>query len=226
MPLPPHLIKVGARDSPLSRKQVEEVEKELQLFRPELQFAPTYVKTAGDYDKKTSLRSLEKTDFFTKEVDALLLQGICDITIHSAKDLPEPLTAGLSLIALTRGQDPRDALVMRGHSRFDQLPTHALIATSSLRREENVRLLRSDLKFVDIRGTIEERLERLYQKEIDALVVAEAALIRLGLTTLNRMYLPGEVALNQGRLALLARQDNSEMKDLFSPIDENRLSRP
>ena len=109
----PQKIMVGARSSPLSKAQVDEVMRELSKHRQDVEFLCVFLQTHGDKDLKTSLRSLDKTDFFTKEVDDLVLQGKCRIGIHSAKDLPDPLAEGLSLIALTKGVNPADALVMR-----------------------------------------------------------------------------------------------------------------
>jgi hydroxymethylbilane synthase len=209
-------IKVGARGSPLSRKQVEEVYKELKALHPHVLFHPSFVETVGDRDKKTSLRLLDKTDFFTREIDHLLLKGECRIAIHSAKDLPHPLPPGLALAALTKGVDPSDSLVLRHQ---ETLPQDGIVATSSERREASVKCLFPHARFVDIRGTIEERLARLDQKVIDGVVIAEAALIRLGLTTLNRLPLPGENAPLQGRLAVIVRQEDHEMLALFKELN-------
>src|ERR1700675_2982078 len=104
-------ITVGARGSQLSQMQVWEVHRELLQHHPNIQFKPTWITTMGDKDKQTSLRDLDKTDFFTREVDQLQLQREFRISIHSAKDLPEPLAPGLKIIALTKGVDPTDVLV-------------------------------------------------------------------------------------------------------------------
>lgn len=209
-------ITVGARSSSLSRKQVEEVYEELHLIYPQVRFRPIFVETKGDLDKKTSLRTLDKTNFFTQEIDQMLLQEECRIAIHSAKDLPQPLPQGLVLAGLTRGIDPSDALVLRGQEVF---PENGIVATSSERREESVRCLFPQARFVDIRGTIQERLAQLYlPANIDGVVIAEAALIRLGLTALNRIRLPGQTAPLQGRLAIIAREHDREMLDLFSNL--------
>jgi hydroxymethylbilane synthase len=206
-------IVVGARSSPLSRAQVEEISQELKCS---CQFEPIWIETTGDLDKKTSLRSLEKTDFFTKEIDALLLAGKIRIAIHSAKDLPDPLPKGLALIALTKGLDPRDSIVFRLGETLEMAKT---IATSSVRREEMVYSLRPSVKFVDIRGTIQERLSALEKGIVDGVIIAEAALIRLQLTRLNRLILPGETAQNQGRLAIVGREGDTEMSQVFSCLD-------
>ncbi len=215
-----HEITVGARGSPLSCAQVQEVYDELLKFHPHVIFQPIWVETTGDRDLKTSLASLDKTDFFTKEVDALQLAGGCRISIHSAKDLPDPLSRGLTLIALTRGLDPSDALVLRTGDTLATLPPHARIGTSSIRRQHVIHELRSDLRCVDIRGTIGRRLALLDQGEIDGVIIAEAALMRLGLTDRPRIQLTGETAKHQGRLAVLAREEDVEMKQLFACIDE------
>jgi hydroxymethylbilane synthase len=208
-------IKVGARASKLSQAQVWEVHRELAHYHPDIEFVPEWVTTTGDKDQNTSLRTMGKTDFFTKEVDALQLDGKIRISIHSAKDLPEPLAEGLQLVALTRGVDPSDSLVYN----TDPLPHGAKIGTSSLRREQNLMQWRPDFKCVDIRGNIQQRLSLLDEGEIDGIVMAEAALIRLGLTHRKRIPLDGEAAPLQGQLAVIARSEDKEMAELFSCID-------
>jgi hydroxymethylbilane synthase len=187
-------MRVGARNSPLSRAQVDEIRKELNL-----DFDVVWVETTGDKDKTTSLRAMEKTDFFTRELDEMLLQGKIDAAIHSAKDLPDPLPCGLKVAYLSRGVDPRDSLVYREPVR--------VVATSSVRREEAVRKLFPDCRFVDLRGTIHERLAKL--GEVDGVVIAEAALIRLGLTHLQRIVLDAETAPLQGKLALVCKEERA-----------------
>lgn len=207
-------MKVSARGSLLSQAQVREVLEELRQFHPAVQFTPIYTETKGDRDQKTSLKSLGKCDFFTREVDRFVLDKECRIAIHSAKDLPEPLPEGLALIALTKGVDPGDSLVFR-----EPLKQNAVVATSSIRREELVRQLLPEATFVDIRGAVENRLETLERGDVDGVVIAEAALIRLGLTHLNRIKLPGVAAEHQGQLAVVARVEDREMFDLFRPLD-------
>lgn len=141
------------------------------------------------------------------------LQGRFRISIHSAKDLPDPLASGLKIIALTKGIDPSDALVYN-----QELPANALIATSSHRREQNLREWKEGLRFVDIRGTIQERLALLDSGKIDGVVIAEAALIRLGLMQRRRMQISGETAPMQGRLAIIALSNDHEMEQLFRCI--------
>lgn len=213
-------LKIAARGSPLSIAQVEELQS---LIHPLVAFEPVFVETYGDKDRETSLRSLGKTDFFTREVDALVLGGHCDISVHSAKDLPDPLPDQLSLIALTKGVDARDALVLREGESVESLPAGAVIATSSERRIDAVNALRSGFSFIDLRGTIGERLQLLQDGSADGVVVAEAALIRLKLTHLNRVYLPGATVPGQGKLAIVGRADRKYLLEkLFTCLDREK----
>lgn len=212
-------ITIASRSSPLAKAQVEEVLKELNLHHPSITFSCLFLNTTGDRDQMTSLRSLDKTDFFTKEIDDLLLSGACRIGIHSAKDLPEPIPKGLFIAAITKGLDPADSLVLKSGMKLSDLPHLPTIATSSVRREDAVRKLLPHARFVDIRGTIHQRLAILNQEAIDGVVLAEAALIRLNLTHLNRVKIPGTTTPLQGQLAVVIRDDDAEMKVLFSCID-------
>lgn len=213
------ILSLTSRRSPLAIAQVDEVLKELTLHHPSVQFSCNFIDTTGDIDQKTSLRTLDKTNFFTKEIDEALLSGACRIAVHSAKDLPEPLPEGLTLVALTKGVDSSDALVLKPEVTLETLRRGCVIATSSVRREEAVRQLIPHANFVDIRGTINQRLMVLENEGIDGVVIAEAALIRLGLRNLNRVILPGDTTPLQGQLAVLARTDDTEMHFLFSCMD-------
>lgn len=218
-------ITVAARASPLSVSQTYEVLKGIQKIHPEMEFEPHFLKSHGDVDLSTSLRTLDKTDFFTREIDALVLNNTCQIAIHSAKDLPETIPDGLKIVAITRGIDPSDSLVLREYDTLESLKSGSIIATSSLRREEVVRSLRNDLQFRDLRGTIHKRLELLQKGEADGVVIAEAALLRLNLSYLNRVRLPGATSEMQGQLAILARVDDEEMETLFAPLDSRKMQK-
>jgi len=213
------VLKVGARFSPLSQVQVQEVLSKVQTHHPHIHFDISYIPTMGDIDLQKSLRTLEKTNFFTKEIDELLLNGDCRIGIHSAKDLPHPLLQGLELVCITESIDSSDSLVLQHHLTLETLPYQAVIATSSIRREERVRELKPDVCFIDLRGTIHQRLAKLETGEAHGVVIAEAAIIRLGLQHLNRLKLPGEGVEGQGQLAVLARENDREIYELFHCID-------
>lgn len=171
------VLRVGTRPSPLAIKQVDELKK---MF-PWVNLETVIISTIGDKDKITSLINVEGSDFFTKEIDQALLSGEIDVALHSSKDLPEQLTQGLKIIIETKPISPFDALVSKGRLKLLELPYASRVGTSSQRRRVHVHLLRKDLILVDIRGNIEERLNLIDTGKIDALVVAHAALIRLGL---------------------------------------------
>lgn len=208
----------GARSSMLSRKQFEEVQCALQALHPHIVLEPIWAQSPGDRDHAVSLRTVNKTDFFTKDLDDLLLAGQIRVAVHSAKDLPHPLPEGLIVAAITCGIDPRDSLVMREKESWQSLPKGAKIGVSSDRRERLVLSLRSDFSFVDLRGTIEMRLAKLTNKEIDGLVMAEAALIRLGWTHWNRCIFEEKTAPLQGKLAVVCRIEDEEMQQLFHHV--------
>lgn len=215
----PKPIRVGARDSNLSKAQVAEVFSAFTPFHPNDLFEPIWIKTTGDKDLKTPLVTLEKTDFFTKELDEMVLKGEVDIAIHSAKDLPEPLSAGLEIFALTRGVDPSDVLVLRDQETLASLGSFPVVGTSSQRREETIKQLLPHASFLQIRGSVPSRIEQLNRGDFDALVTAEAALIRLKLTHLNRLFLKGETAPFQGQLAIVGRKNDFKYKELFECLD-------
>lgn len=209
-------VSVGCRESNLSKKQFEE----LQALLP-FPLTPVHVTTRGDRDQKTSLRTLDKTDFFTRDIDQMQLRGECRLSLHSAKDLPDPIPEGLVIAAITEGVDRSDSLVLRDG---ETLQPGMKIGSSSPRREEAARQLEPQLTFHDIRGVIEQRLS-LLNSGLDGVVIAEAALIRLGLTHLNRLTLPGETTPLQGQLAVLARADDGEMLAHLASIDTRDIHR-
>lgn len=193
------LLRLVSRSSCLAKAQVAEF-----VLETDAKVEPFFIESTGDLDKKTSLRGLEKSDFFTKELDAWVLEEKADLALHSAKDLAEPLPKGLVCLWMSQGIDSRDALVVRDLIAFKKIE-EPKVATSSERREEAVRKVVPSACFQDLRGTILERLSFL-ERGVDGIVVAEAALIRLKLTHLPRLYLPGTTASLQGKLAIIAKE--------------------
>jgi hydroxymethylbilane synthase len=209
----PISIKIAARSSNLSKAQVLEVKELLKEQGVHVEFDAHLIDTLGDKDKTTSLKNQTNTNFFTKELDDLLLKGIVQATIHSAKDLPDPLPRGIEIVALTKGLSPLDCLV------FKTLPKKNIrIGTSSKRREDMLKTLYKEAIIKDIRGTIEERLKLIDDGIVDGVVVAKCALTRLGLEHLNYIHLPISTHPMQGRLAILAREGDLEIKQLFARI--------
>ena len=207
-------INIGSRQSPLAQAQVKEV---LGLLKTPVAHQLIQFSTRGDEDKTTSLTSLPAEDFFTNTLDQALLEGKIDIAIHSAKDLPKTLPAGLHIVALTAANDETDAWV--GNSALNVLPNGTRIGTSSLLRQSQIKQLYPNAVCVDIRGTINERLECLKKGEVDGLVIAACALKWLGLAHLIKDIFPWEAAALQGQLAVVARAGDAHIKELFYSID-------
>ncbi len=210
-------IKAAIRGSLLSQKQAEEIERALCAYFPGVSIQKLCTSSTGDLDQITSLRSQENTDFFTKEIDEKVLSGLADVAIHSAKDMPSALPDGLEIIALTEGIDPTDSLVFRKGISLSSFPCKGRVGASSIRREEMVKKTLPQAVFVDIRGSVPKRLARL-RIDLDAVVVAEAALLRLG-SSLFRIPLEGKTHPMQGRLAVVAKTSCTAVKKLFSTID-------
>ena len=210
------VLKAGTRPSPLAIKQTEEIKR---LF-PFVQFEVILIETKGDKDKKTLLSNVEGSDFFTKEIDDALLSGRIDIGVHSAKDMPEVLPKGLAVVFETASISPNDALISRGNLKFAQLVKNSRVGLSSARRKGQIQKLRKDLRIVDIRGTIGERIALLDSGKIDALIVAYAALVRLGLNERIAEIFPLDILQahpKQGKLSLVAREEDCEgIKSILS----------
>ena len=206
--------KIGTRTSSLALKQVEEVLGALKKFYPAVRISIVGIDTYGDKDKTTPVSKIEGSDFFTREIDEALLNGKIDFAVHSAKDLADNLREGLVIAAITDSIDPYDVLVSKSGLGLDELPYGARIGTSSLRRKRQLKNYRNDLQIVDIRGNIEERLRKLDETGLDAIVIAAAGLIRLGLENRITQRIPSDILQPhplQGRLAIEARRDDEDI---------------
>lgn len=214
--------KVGTRTSPLALKQVDEVIYHLKNYYKDINIEIVGIDTYGDKDKATPISDIEGTDFFTREIDNALLQDEIDFAVHSAKDLPDKISEGLFVAAITKSIDPDDALVSKYNLKIDELKKGARIGASSQRRKTQLLAYRSDFKIVDIRGNIHERLDKLEKDNLDAIVVAACALTRLGLEHKISQRLPHNILEPhplQGSLAIVVKEDRKELIELLRVID-------
>ncbi|NQT75184.1 MAG: hydroxymethylbilane synthase [Candidatus Omnitrophica bacterium] len=215
----PTRIKVGARPSRLALKQVEEIQRLL----PDIKFDIVPIETKGDRDKATPLSLQENTGFFTYEIEKALLNRAIDAAIHSAKDLEENSPQDLVIAAKTNSVSRSDALVARENFTLDTLPAGSIVGTSSINRKLGISNYRSDLVALDIRGNIDERLLQLERGYFDAIIVAHAALIRLGYENRASQIIPENIIQPhplQGRLAVQVRKDRIDLIKIFRRIDE------
>jgi uroporphyrinogen III methyltransferase/synthase len=208
-------IRVISRSSNLALKQVGEV---FALFH-EIAYQLISVESFGDKHKDISLLTNTVADIFTRELDNALLKNEADIAIHSAKDLPYPLPQGLEIIALFEAFDKTDSLVSRNNLTLAQLPADSKIGTSSPTRKRELLQINENFQIVSIRGTIEDRIAQVDSGYIDGLIVATCALKRLGLENRIAEVLPFETHSLQGNLAIVAKSENAELKELFAKYD-------
>ncbi len=166
---------IGSRGSPLALAQVTLIKSLL----PGVLVETVIIKTSGDKFLEVSLAAAGGKGLFTKEIEDQLLAGTIQVAIHSLKDLPTDLPAGLTLAAVPAREDARDVFVSRRYSSLDELPTGAHVATSSIRRKAQLLARRPDLKISEIRGNVATRLQKL--TEFDGTLLAAAGLKRLGL---------------------------------------------
>jgi len=225
--------RIGTRTSSLALRQVEEILQALRKFYPHTKdfgvgVYPDFkaevigIDTYGDRDKITPISEIEGTDFFTNEIDEALLKSRIDFAVHSAKDLPGQIPEGLYIVAITKSIDSYDALVSENDLSLEELPFGARIGTSSLRRKQQLKSYRDDFDIVDIRGNIEERLEKLDNGNLDGIVIATCALVRLGLENRITQRIPFEILKPhplQGSLAVVIRERDLPLRTLFSIID-------
>ena len=219
------ILRIGTRTSPLALKQVEEVLNVLREVYPVNKAQIVTVDTYGDRDKNTPISDIEGSDFFTKEIDEALLRGEVDFVIHSAKDLPNRLREGLIIAAVTKGLDSHDVLVSKRGLKLDELSEGAMLGISSRRRKDGLKRFRPDFNVVDIRGNIGERLARLDSSDLDGIVTAGCALLRLGLKRRITQIIPFKIIephTMQGALAILTRKKDKDLIKLLSILDSPR----
>jgi hydroxymethylbilane synthase len=198
-------LRLGTRGSPLALWQTRQVEARLNQLFPALQTEICILNTRGDQILDRPLAAIGDKGLFTQELEEGLLQGSLDLAVHSLKDLPTELPPGLALGAILERHAPWDVLVSRDQRALAELPPGALIGTGSQRRQRQLQQARPDLRFADLRGNIQTRLNKLARGDYDAIVMAQAALDRLELTQVVREMLPPEImlpAVGQGAIGV------------------------
>ncbi len=211
-------LRIGTRGSALALWQARHV---AELLRPQA-VELVLIETTGDRVRDRALSQIGGDGLFTKEIQNALLDGRADVAVHSLKDLPTTPAPELVLAAVPERGPTGDVLVSRKHRSFDELPRGAVVATSSLRRRAQVLHRRPDLEVRDLRGNVETRLRKLDEQGLDAIILAEAGLRRLGLEghiteVLDRSWmLP---AVGQGALGLECRADDARTRALLGPLN-------
>lgn len=213
-------VRIGSRSSPLALVQVKEIFARLAAQNIALECEHVLFTSQGDKDKTTPLTENPADNFFTDTLDEALLNNEIDAAVHSAKDLPKNMPSGLKIFALTAALDETDSFV--GKTRLSELPAGAKVGTSSLLRQKSILELNPGVTPVDVRGTIQERLKLVEEGKCDGVVVATAALKRLGLEDKITEILPWEATPLQGQLAVVGRAGDRDLEKIFQPLDVRR----
>lgn len=216
------LIRIATRQSPLALWQAEHVRQLLCAQHPDLEVTLVPMVTKGDVILDTPLAKVGGKGLFVKELELALLEQRADIAVHSMKDVPVEFPDGLGLVCICERDDPHDALVSNHYDSLDALPQGAIVGTSSLRRQCQLRAARPDLHIKDLRGNVGTRLSKLDNGEYDAIILAAAGLRRLGLEARIRARLSVQQSLpavGQGAIGIECRLDDARVRALLAPLN-------
>lgn len=216
-------IRIGTRGSPLALWQARHVADLLRAAEPGLRIDLVEIETVGDQVRDVPLVQLGGDGAFTKAIQQALLDNRVDLAVHSLKDLPTFAVHGLVLAAVPKRGPAGDALVSLKHKSFADLPTGATVATSSLRRKAQILHRRPDLNLIDVRGNVETRLKKLAEQNLDAIILAQAGLVRLGLAERITEILDSAwmlPAVGQGALGLECRVDDSATRAMVERLND------
>jgi hydroxymethylbilane synthase len=218
------LLRVGTRGSKLSLAQTDIVLDQLKRKDPTLLVEKKVIKTKGDEDQRTPIFSINQKGVFEKEIDHAVLQGKIDVAVHSLKDVPVfDRDTKLVIASVPQRGSPANVLVSKNDKHLTELKPGSRVGTSSLLRIAQLKRARPDLQAVPVRGNVDTRVLKVEEGEFDAVILAEAGLVRLGLTgrITERLSLDDFMpAPGQGILVLVARQDNSKVLELVQSIED------
>jgi hydroxymethylbilane synthase len=217
------ILRIATRKSQLALWQAEHVRDRLVAAHPGLRVELLPLSTQGDRILDVPLAKIGGKGLFVKELETAMLEGRADLAVHSMKDVPMDFPPELGLGAILAREDPRDAFVSVAHAGLEALPEGARVGTSSLRRQCQLRALRPDLRLLDLRGNVNTRLRKLDDGEYDAIVLASAGLLRLGMGSRIRARLPATQSLpavGQGAIGVEIRNDDTALRALLAPLHD------
>lgn len=219
-----HALRIATRQSRLALWQAEHVAARLREMHTDIDVELVPMTTQGDRITDRALAEVGGKGLFIKELELALAQGRADIAVHSMKDVPTDLPDGMVLAAMLPRADPRDAFVSRHFTAFDALPPGARIGTSSLRRQCQLKAARPDVQLLMLRGNVETRLRQLDDGQYDAIILASAGLIRLGLA--QRITHPIDIdrslpAVGQAIIGIECRSDDASVRALVAALNDH-----
>lgn len=214
-------LRIGTRGSQLALWQANHIAERLR--DRSLEVTIEVIKTTGDKITNVALAQVGTKGMFTREIEEALLEKRIDLAVHSLKDLPTELLPEFEIAAIPRREDPRDVFCSCHYQSIEELPHGARIGTSSLRRQAQLKAIRSDLNIYPLRGNVDTRLRKLEQGEYDAVILAAAGLNRLGKTEFAKQVVPAEVlcpAAGQGAMAIEIRANDLATKQQLAFLDD------
>jgi hydroxymethylbilane synthase len=204
------LLRLGTRRSKLALWQANFVKERLEALGCKVELVP--ITTTGDKILDAPLAKIGGKGLFVKEIENALLAGEIDLAVHSLKDVPITIPEGLTLSAITEREEPYDVLISRNGNKLEELPSGAVVGTSSLRRQVQIRRRRRDLKVEILRGNVDTRLRKLKEGLYDAIVLAYAGVKRMGLSGEISQVLKDFIpAVGQGSLAIETRAEDERV---------------
>jgi hydroxymethylbilane synthase len=221
-------IRIGTRGSRLALRQTDAVVAALRQRFPDRRFEVRTLRTTGDRQTQEPLDQIGGVGVFVKELESALLADEIDMAVHSLKDVPTDMPEGLIIAAVPGREDPRDALVSRSGAKLAELPPGARVGTGSARRACQLRALRRDIAVTGIRGNVDTRLRKVEAGEVDAVVMAAAALARMGWMDKAAEVLSFDLMLpapGQGALAVEIRSDGEAVREMAIAIDDGEYHR-
>ncbi|GAA0812755.1 hydroxymethylbilane synthase [Colwellia asteriadis] len=215
-------VRIATRKSALALWQAEYVKAQLEHFHADIAVELVPMTTKGDIILDTPLAKVGGKGLFVKELEVAMLEDRADIAVHSMKDVPVDFPEGLGLEVICPREDPRDAFVSNTYKNLSELPQGAIVGTSSLRRQCQLKAKRPDLDIRDLRGNVNTRLSKLDNGEYDAIILASAGLIRLKMSDRISQYIEPEEMLpanGQGAVGIECRSDDANIKALLAPLE-------
>lgn len=216
------ILRIATRQSPLALWQTNFVKDALEQRFPQLSVELVTMVTKGDIILDTPLAKIGGKGLFVKELELALLENRADIAVHSMKDVPMTFPEGLGLAVICEREDPRDAFVSNHYANLEALPAGAVVGTSSLRRQCQLMAKYSHLQIKSLRGNVGTRLSKLDNGEYDAIILASAGLIRLGLSERIRTFIPVETSLpacGQGAVGIETRLNDERVLGYLAELN-------
>jgi hydroxymethylbilane synthase len=215
-------LRIGTRGSTLALWQARSISELLRIITG-VESELVIVKTSGDKFQQTKFSDMGTKGVFIKELEDALLERRVDLAVHSMKDVPTEIPDGLTIAAICKRHDVRDALLSSSGASLQSLPAGSRVGTSSLRRKSQLLYVRNDLQILDLRGNVDTRIEKLKRGDYDAIVLAKAGLDRLGLSANITEVLPTEVCLpaaGQGAIGIETRADDADTLRILAALND------